>query len=258
MNREKTPGFKEIDKIPNGEILLSLEGISKTYEENQVKANQDVNFSLKKGEIHAIVGENGAGKTTLMKILCGLERPDKGQIYFAGKPVRIHSPREAARLGIGMVHQRFCLIDSYSVADNIVLGEEPLKFKLFYDRKKAQEIAAELIQKYGFKLNPKAFVNSLTVGEKQRVEILKVLYHGSRILVLDEPTSLLTEQEIHNLFEVLSRLKEMDFTIILITHKLEEVFLISDRVTVMREGKVIATMPTKETTKSELACMMVG
>ena len=258
MSREKHPGFKEIDQIANGEILLSLEGISKTYEENQVKANQNVNFYLKKGEIHAIVGENGAGKTTLMKILCGLEKPDKGQIYFVGKPVRINSPRDAARLGIGMVHQRFCLIESYSVADNIVLGEEPLKFKFFYDRKKAQEISSDLIKRYGFNLNPKVPVNSLTVGEKQRVEILKVLYRGSRILALDEPTSLLTEQEIHNLFAVLSRLREMGFTIILITHKLEEIFLISDRVTVMREGKVIATMPTNKTTKNELACMMVG
>lgn len=257
MKQEKQ-GVCIIDQVKNGETLLVLDGVSKTYEENNIKANQDVHFELLKGEIHAIVGENGAGKTTLMKILYGLEKPDKGRIILAGKPVQIHSPRDADRLGIGMVHQKFCLIDSFTVADNIVLGREPRKYGVCYDRKKAKELSDELINKYGFNLNSKAVVGTLTVGEKQRVEILKILYRGSKILILDEPTSLLTEQEIHNLFEVLARLREMGFTIILITHKLEEVFLVADRVTVMREGRVITTIPTSETQKNKLACLMVG
>ncbi|MCR4429207.1 MAG: ABC transporter ATP-binding protein [Caldiserica bacterium] len=244
--------------LEKNEVILSMEGIYKTYPDNLVKANQNVHFSLKKGEIHALVGENGAGKTTLMKILCGLEKPDKGQIIFQGKPVSIHSPRDADRLGLGMVHQRFCLIDSFSVADNIVLGKEPRKYRFFYDRRKAEKIASELMKKYGFNLNSSSLVASLSVGEKQRVEILKILYRGSKILALDEPTSLLTEQEIHSLFEVLKNLKNMGFTIIFITHKLDEVFQIADRITVMRDGKVVATLFPHETTKTELASLMVG
>lgn len=247
-----------LDQIPQGALLLEMTGIWKTYEDNQIQANQDVHFDLRKGEIHALVGENGAGKTTLMKILCGLERADKGSIHIAGQPVRIHSTHDADELGIGMVHQRFCLVDGFSVADNIVLGKEPRRASFFYDHIGAKRAVADLAARYGFEIDPGVSVSSLTVGQKQRVEILKILYRGSRILVLDEPTSLLTEQEVKGFFDTLRNLRKMGYTIVIITHKLEEVGSISDRVTVMREGKVVASLPTIETTKTELARMMVG
>jgi simple sugar transport system ATP-binding protein len=236
-----------------------MRGIYKLYPENNVRANQDVSLSVREGEIHALVGENGAGKTSLMKILCGLEQPDKGGIELAGVPVRIGSTRDAEKLGIGMVHQQFSLVDNFSVLDNIVLNREPVHRLFLYDRAAAKEKVRALCAKYGFAMDPDAIVESLNVAEKQRVEIVRILYRGSRILVLDEPTSLLTEQEVRLFFDVLRQLRSMRYTIIIITHKLEEVGRIADRVTVMRGGKVVGSCHEAASVDTgSLSKMMVG
>jgi len=239
-------------------VLLEMENIHKTYEGNQVHANKGVNLSVMREEIHAIVGENGAGKTTLMKILCGLEHADEGKIRFNGEPVLIHSAHDADRLEIGMVHQHFCLFDGFNVADNVVLAREPRKNALFYDRVDAVKKVEELGAKYNLSVDPKASIASLSVGEKQRVEILRILYRGSKLLVLDEPTALLTKQEIKDFFVTLRQLRSLGYTIIIITHKLDEVIDISDRVTVMRNGEVVECCMTAECTKQSIARMMVG
>ncbi len=240
-------------------LLLEMTGICKTYPENNVHANQDVHFRVREGEIHALVGENGAGKTSLMKILCGLEHPDRGTIKLRGVPVRFHSTRDAERHGIGMVHQQFSLIDDYSIADNIVLNREPVRSLFLYDRAQARRQVEDLSKRYGFAMDPAAMVGSLTVAEKQRVEILRVLFRGSTLLVLDEPTSLLTEQEVRVFFAILRQLREQNHTIIIITHKLDEVGQIADRVTVMRAGRVVASCcETPGVDKASLARMMVG
>jgi ABC-type uncharacterized transport system ATPase subunit len=240
-------------------LLLEMTGIFKTYPENNVRANEDVHFRVREGEIHALVGENGAGKTSLMKILCGLEHPDRGTIKLRGTPVRFHSTRDAERHGIGMVHQQFSLIDDYSIADNIVLNREPVRSLFLYDRAKARRQVEDLSTRYGFAMDPAAMVGSLTVAEKQRVEILRVLFRGSTLLVLDEPTSLLTEQEVRVFFAILRQLREQKHTIIIITHKLDEVGQIADRVTVMRGGKVVTSCcETAGVDKASLARMMVG
>ncbi len=240
-------------------LLLEMTGICKTYPENNVHANQDVHFRVREGEIHALVGENGAGKTSLMKILCGLEHPDRGTIRLRGQPVRFHSTRDAERHGIGMVHQQFSLIDDYSIADNIVLNREPVRSFFLYDRAKARRQVEDLSKRYGFAMDPAAMVGSLTVAEKQRVEILRVLFRGSTLLVLDEPTSLLTEQEVRVFFAILRQLREQNHTIIIITHKLDEVGQIADRVTVLRAGRVVASCcETPGVDKASLARMMVG
>jgi simple sugar transport system ATP-binding protein len=240
-------------------LLLEMVGISKTYPENNVHANRDVHLRVREGEIHALVGENGAGKSTLMKILCGLERPDHGVIRLGGTPVRFTSTRDAERHGIGMVHQQFSLVEDYSIADNIVLNREPTRGLLFYDRARAQEQVRELSARYGFAMDPAAVVGGLTVAEKQRVEILRVLFRGSTLLVLDEPTSLLTEQEVRVFFDILRQLRTQKYTIIIITHKLDEVGQIADRVTVMRAGAVVASCcDTAGVDKASLARMMVG
>ncbi|UCF10177.1 MAG: ABC transporter ATP-binding protein [Candidatus Bipolaricaulota bacterium] len=239
-------------------VLLEMENIHKTYEGNNVHANKGVNLSVRREEIHAIVGENGAGKTTLMKILCGLEHADEGEIRFNGEPVTIHSAHDADRLEIGMVHQHFCLFDGFNVADNVVLAREPRKNALFYDRVDAAKEVAALGAKYNLSVDPKASIASLSVGEKQRVEILRILYRGSKLLVLDEPTALLTEQEIKDFFVTLRQLKSLGYTIIIITHKLDEVLDISDRVTVMRNGEVVDCCVTADCTKQGIARLMVG
>jgi general nucleoside transport system ATP-binding protein len=251
---------KSPDTPPQGEtLLLEMAGICKTYPENNVHANQDVHLRVREGEIHALVGENGAGKTSLMKILCGLERPDKGIIRLRGTPVRFSSTRDAERHGIGMVHQQFSLIEDYSIADNIVLNREPTAGLLFYDRNKAREQVRGLSTRYGFAMDPDAMVGSLTVAEKQRVEILRILFRGSTLLVLDEPTSLLTEQEVRVFFDILRQLKALRYTIIIITHKLDEVGQIADRVTVMRAGRIVTSCcDTAGVDKAALARMMVG
>jgi simple sugar transport system ATP-binding protein len=236
---------------------LEMKGITKLYP-NHLRANDGIDFSLEKNEIHAIVGENGAGKTTLMKILYGLEQLDAGSIMLSGKNVTIHGPLDANRLGIGMVHQHFKLIPEFSVAENVVLGIEPRKNVLFMDRNAAVQRISEVIASHGFNIDPRARVLTLTVGQMQQVEIVKMLYRNVDLLILDEPTSVLTEQEIHKLFETLRSLQKDGKTCIIITHKLQEVMEISDRVTVMRKGKVIAVRRTAEVDKAELARLMVG
>ena len=223
-----------------------------------IRANDDVSFSVNKGEIFALVGENGAGKSTLMNILFGMLTPTQGQVVVKGRPVTQFSPKNAARLGIGMVHQHFMLVPSFTVAQNIVLSREPKKGPL-YDMAKAERIVRELSETYGLSVDPKVPVRQLGVGLQQRVEILKTLYRGADILILDEPTAVLTPQETEELFTVLRRVvREKDMTVIIITHKLYEVMAVSDRVGVMRQGKLVGVEATKNMTEQSLAAMMVG
>lgn len=236
--------------------ILLMKGITKVYP-NGLVANSDVTFEVHRGEIHALVGENGAGKTTLMKVLFGLERPDEGYISIKGEQVRITSPNHAIKYGVGMVHQHFMLAPSLTVAENIVLGEEPKK-GVWFDRKKAEEICLDLGKKYGLNVNPAEKVSDVPVGTKQKVEILKALMRGSDILVLDEPTAVLTPQETSELFVALKSLREMGHTIIFISHKLREVKHLSDRVTVMRSGRVVGTVETAKVTLEDISKMMVG
>ncbi|MDQ3225495.1 MAG: ABC transporter ATP-binding protein [Chloroflexota bacterium] len=221
-----------------------------------VVANDGVNLSVRPGEIHALLGENGAGKSTLMNLLFGLYNPDQGKILINGDPVHFHNTRQAVEAGLGMVHQHFMLIPRFTVAENVILGNEGPSSIL--DREAASARVAELASSYGLNVDPDARVADLPVGMQQRVEILRALYQGSRILILDEPTALLTPQEVEDLYVILRRLKDDGGTIIFITHKLREVANVSDRVTVIRRGKTIGTRTTSETTSQELAELMVG
>lgn len=221
-----------------------------------VVANDGVNFEVRAGEIHALLGENGAGKSTLMNLLFGLYHPDEGDIRINGQPVRFSGPRDAVDAGLGMVHQHFMLIPRFTVAENVILGKEGSGTIL--DRAAAERRVAEIGKTYGLDVDPASHVADLPVGMQQRVEILRALYQGSRILILDEPTALLTPQEIDDLYLILNRLKADGGTIIFITHKLREVAAVSDRVTVIRRGKTIGTRVTAETTAAELAELMVG
>ncbi len=236
--------------------LLEMREISKIYG-NGVYANQKISFSIKKGEIHALVGENGAGKSTLMKILFGLEKPDHGELILNGETQNFQSPQDAMVKGIGMVHQHFMLVDSFTVRENIALGYEPVK-NGFIDKKEAKNKVKELSEKFNMKINPDSIVRDLSVGLKQKVEILKALYRGANILILDEPTAVLTPQETTELFVQLKNLKEQGFTVIFITHKLREVKEISDRISVMRSGKMITTVNTCDVTESEISALMMG
>ncbi|HKV83623.1 MAG TPA: ABC transporter ATP-binding protein, partial [Ktedonobacterales bacterium] len=223
-----------------------------------VVADDDVSLTVRRGAIHALVGENGAGKSTLMNILYGLLRPDSGEIVVNGTPARIHGPRDAIALGIGMVHQHFMLIPVISVGENIVLGREPVQRGGVYDRAAANAAIQELSRRYGLTIDPDARTGDLPVGLQQRVEILKVLYRGADILILDEPTGVLTPQETSDLFKVLRSLVQQGKTIIFITHKLREVLEISDTVTVLRRGKVVGEVATRATDEESIARMMVG
>lgn len=223
-----------------------------------VVANDDVSLTVRKGEIHALVGENGAGKSTLMNVLYGLLKADAGEIAINGKPATITGPRDAIALGIGMVHQHFMLIPVFTVGENIVLGREPVENVDFYDRAEVNKQIHGLSEQYGLQIDPNAKTGDLPVGLQQRVEILKVLYRGADILILDEPTGVLTPQETHDLFQVLRGLVQRGKTIIFITHKLKEVLEISDNVTVLRRGKIVGTVRTKDTSEEEIARMMVG
>ncbi|MBA7470808.1 Galactose/methyl galactoside import ATP-binding protein MglA [subsurface metagenome] len=239
-------------------LYIEMRGISKLYPENGVLANDRVDFSVEKNEIHAVVGENGAGKTTLMKILYGLEHPDAGNIFFRGSEVQIRSPLDASRLGIGMVHQHFRLIPDFTVAENVVLGIEPVRHKVFFDRDNAIRRVRAVIEEYGFALDPGLRVKELTVGQMQLVEIIKILYRQAELLILDEPTSVLTEQQIQKLFSTIGSLTDLGKTVIIITHKLGEVKAISNRVTVMRKGRVEAVRQTADVDEKELSRLMVG
>jgi ABC-type uncharacterized transport system ATPase subunit len=235
-----------------------MKGITKLYPENGVLANDDVDLTVDKNEIHAIVGENGAGKTTLMKILYGLEHRDSGEIFLQEEKVVINNPLDANLLGIGMVHQHFQLIPDFSVAENVVLGVEPRKKGIFIDRAGAVQSVKDVLEEYGFSLDPSLKVSRLTVGQMQLVEIIKILYRRVDLLILDEPTSVLTEQQIKKLFDTLRNLAGLGKTVIIITHKLGEVKAISDRVTVMRRGRVVVVKETSDVDENELARLMVG
>lgn len=237
------------------ENVVEMVNITKVFP--GVKANDSVNFDLRKGEIHVLLGENGAGKTTLMNILYGLYQPDGGYINIKGKKVDIKSPSNAIALGIGMVHQHFMLVNNFSVTENIVLGTEPKK-GLKVDIRKAEQDVEKLSKQYGLKIDPKAIIEDISVGQQQRVEILKALYRGAEILILDEPTAVLTPQEIQELGAILKNLVKEGKSIILITHKLKEVMSMSNRVTIVRRGKYINTINTSETNIDSLAEMMVG
>ena len=220
-------------------------------------ANDRVDFELRRGEVHALLGENGAGKSTLMSILYGLYSPDEGEVEIDGESVEIHSPSDAIARGIGMVHQHFMLVPVMTVAENIVLGAEPRRGALL-DVGEASRRVKELSDRYGFAVDPDAVIEDVTVGTQQRVEILKTLYRGARILVLDEPTAVLTAQEAGELFEVLRALKEDGVAVVFISHKLGEVLEVADRVTVLRRGRKIDTVPTEGATEQSLARLMVG
>ena len=236
-------------------LLLELLGITKRFP--GIVANDHVDFELAKGEVHALLGENGAGKSTLMNILYGLYHPDEGEIRLEGKRIRIDSPRDAIDRGIGMVHQHFMLIPVMTVAENIVLATEPTKGP-FLDLASAEKRVRELSKQYGLTVRPEAKVASISVGMQQRAEILKALYRGAEILILDEPTAVLTPQEASELFTILRSLQEDGKSIIFISHKLNEVLEIADRITVLRQGKKIDTVPREGATREGLARLMVG
>ncbi|WP_432382026.1 ABC transporter ATP-binding protein [Duganella sp. P38] len=234
---------------------VEFRGISKHF--GAVKANTDVSFAIAKGSIHGLVGENGAGKSTLMSILYGYYRADGGEILLDGQARRIHNSQEAIALGIGMVHQHFMLVENMTVLDNVMLGSEG-GFKLKPKRAAVEAELREICARYRLDVDPLATIHDLSVGAQQRVEILKQIYRSANILILDEPTAVLTAQETASLFEILRLFKEQGKTIILITHKLQEILDITDTVTVMRAGRVIGAVPTAGTTKEDLANMMVG
>jgi simple sugar transport system ATP-binding protein len=235
--------------------LLELKGITKRFP--GVVANDHVDFELAKGEVHALLGENGAGKSTLMNILYGLYHPDEGEVRLNGQHVTIDSPRAAIDLGIGMVHQHFMLIPVMTVAENIVLGVEPHSGP-FLDIDGAEKRVRELSERFGLAVRPDALIESISVGMQQRVEILKALYRGAEILILDEPTAVLTPQEAEELFEIIRSLQAEGKSIVFISHKLGEVLAIADRVTVLRRGKTIETVPREGATEEGLARLMVG
>lgn len=237
------------------EYVIEMLGIRKEFP--GIVANDDITLRLKRGEIHALLGENGAGKSTLMSVLFGLYQPEKGVIKKDGKIVDIKNPNDATDLGIGMVHQHFKLIDVFSVLDNIILGAETTKLG-FLQKKQARQKVIELSEKYGLKINVDAKVEDITVGMQQRVEILKMLYRDNDILIFDEPTAVLTPQEIDELMNIMRGFAKEGKSILFITHKLNEIIAVSDRVTVLRKGKYIGTVDTKDTTKQQLSEMMVG
>lgn len=234
-----------------------MQHIRKTFLDGKVIANDDITLKILKGEKHAIVGENGAGKSTLMKMLNGLYTPTSGKIFYHGEEVQIDSPSKAAELGIGMVYQHFMLVPTLTVAENMILGVEPKK-GLSLDINQARQDVIDVSKKYGLAIDPDALVSDLSIGMQQRVEILKILFKGANLLVFDEPTAVLTPQEIKELYKIMDNLIAEGKTIIFISHKLQEVLDISDNITVIRRGKDIANFPTKEATKEKIANAMVG
>jgi simple sugar transport system ATP-binding protein len=236
--------------------VLEMRHVTKRFP--GIVANDDVSIDLREGEVHALLGENGAGKSTLMNVLYGLYHPDEGEILIKGSPVRLGSPRAAIDHGVGMVHQHFMLIPVMSVAENIVLAVEPTTAAIILDQGAAESRVAELSKRYGLAVDPHARIQDITVGQQQRVEILKALYRGADILVLDEPTAVLTPQEAKELFEIVHSLTEQGKSVIFISHKLNEVLEIADRITVLRRGKLIETLPAAGATEAGLARLMVG
>jgi general nucleoside transport system ATP-binding protein len=243
------------DEARHRPLAIECRGVTRRYA--GVVANDRIDFQVAEGEIHALVGENGAGKSTLMKMVYGLEQPDEGEILVRGQPERIDSPRRAIALRIGMVHQHFMLVDDFTVAENVVLGAEPSHGGRL-DLDEAERRVGGLARGFGTPLDPHARVEDLTVGQEQRVEILKLLYRGADILILDEPTAVLVPQEVEELFANMRQLKAQGKTIIFIAHSLDEVLQVADRITVLRDGKVIGTVDAADTTSEQVAEMMVG
>lgn len=250
--------MSENNMLPSGLARIKsieMQGIVKKFP--GVLANDHVDFDVKAGEIHALLGENGAGKSTLMKILYGLYHPDEGQVLLNGKPIRINSPTDSINYGIGMIHQHFMLVDNLSVAENVALGlkssrEPRLDLDVVSDR------IRELAEKYGLQIDPRVKISRLAVGERQRVEIVKALYRGAALLVLDEPTAVLIPQEVDDLFRIFKQMAKDGHTLIFISHKLDEIIDLASRVTVLRDGKVVGARQIEGVTKQELASMMVG
>ena len=242
--------------MPDDAPVLELRSITKRFP--GVVANDRVDLDLRRGEVHALLGENGAGKSTLMNVLYGLYKADEGEILLNGNPVTFHSAKDAIEAGIGMVHQHFMLIPVMTVAENIVLGSEPTEAHVLLDYAEARERVREIAHRFGFHIETDALIRDITVGQQQRVEILKALYRGADILILDEPTAVLTPQEAKELFGILRSLKAEGMSIVFISHKLNEVLEIADRITVLRRGKKVSTVPRDGATERELARMMVG
>jgi len=236
--------------------VLELRGISKSFP--GVRANDKIDLMVEKGEIHALLGENGAGKTTLMNILYGLYKPDAGQVFIQGQEVSIHGPSDAIAHGIGMVHQHFMLIPVMTATENVMLGIEPTRNGIFLDKAKVAKRIHQISEQYDLAVDPQAYIGDLPVGSQQRVEIIKVLYREADILILDEPTAVLTPQEVEGLFKVLRSLIANGKSVIFITHKLKEVMAVADHITVLRGGRVVGTVTPAEATPEKLAAMMVG
>ncbi len=239
----------------NTNYAVEMRGITKRF--GEVLANDSINLTIPTQSIHAIIGENGAGKSTIMNILYGFYTADEGEIFINGEKRSINNPRDAIALGLGMVHQHFMLVETLTVTENIILGAEPIS-GLAIDYKKAHVRVREISEQYGLKIEAEALISNLSVGQQQRVEILKTLYRGADILILDEPTAVLTPQEVTEMFAILRSLRAQGKTIIIITHKLAEVLALSDNITVMRDGKVVGGLATKDATAEKLASLMVG
>ena len=241
--------------IDENTVVIQMKDIVKKF--GDFTANDHINLTVHKGEVHAILGENGAGKSTLMNVLYGLYKPTSGQIFIDGQEVHLNGPRHAIELGVGMVHQHFMLIQPFTVTDNIILGVEPTR-GIVVDEKTARKRVIELSERYGMKVDPDAKIQDISVGMQQRVEILKVLYRGAKTLILDEPTASLTPQEIDELMEIIRNLTADGKSVILITHKLKEIKACSDYCTIIRQGKYIDTVKVSDVSESQLASMMVG
>ena len=237
------------------ENVVEMRNVTKIF--GSFVANDQVNLQVRRGEIHALLGENGAGKSTMMNMLAGLLQPTSGDILLNGEVVQITSPTTANKLGIGMVHQHFMLVDAFTVTENIMLGSEISHLGVL-DRKKAKEEIVKISEQYGLQVDPDAYVRDISVGMQQRVEILKTLYRGADVLIFDEPTAVLTPQEIEELIMIMKELIKEGKSIILITHKLDEIKAVADRCTVIRRGKYIGTVDVKDVTSQQLADMMVG
>ncbi|MCC7357860.1 MAG: ABC transporter ATP-binding protein [Anaerolineales bacterium] len=236
--------------------ILELRGITKRFP--GVLANDHVSLTLEPGEIHALLGENGAGKSTLMNILYGLYQPDEGEISVRGRPIKVSSPNDAIAAGIGMVHQHFMLVPVLSVTENVMLGDEMLRAGVFLDRKRAAARIREISEQYGLAVDPEALIKDLPVGLQQRVEIIKLLFRNADVLILDEPTAVLTPQEVTELFKIMASLIAKGKSIIFITHKLKEVLAVAHRITVLRLGQVVGTALPDQTSENQLAALMVG
>jgi len=243
-----------VDITQNAELAVQLVGITKRFP--GVLANDHINLEVRQGEIHALLGENGAGKSTLMNILSGLYRPDEGEIWIYGKPAMLRSPRHAIQQGIGMVHQHFMLVEMLTVAENVTLGLESPRF--FLKLPQTEQKIAELAARYGLRVDPRARIWQLSVGEQQRVEIIKMLYRGARVLILDEPTAVLTPGEVEELFKILRRMADEGHSVIFISHNIRHVYQVADAYTILRHGRKVGTYAKGELTEDDIADLITG